>query len=144
MTGLPLSSALKATSALLFIVCTVVAVVLVVIVVVVAVVVVVVVVVGNCRSAPTILGQMANPLAITAIVVGTRTFMIVIHLDQEVWTPAYGFLSYALRCIIWGNPFPDILLRKSWVSLAGIILEHIKVVAEVVDYRATTSCTLDL
>ncbi|GJU41093.1 hypothetical protein Tco_1194050 [Tanacetum coccineum] len=55
-----LSSALIATVALLIIV------VVVAVVVVVVVVVVVIVVVGICRSASTILGQMANPLAVIA------------------------------------------------------------------------------
>ncbi|GKF60412.1 hypothetical protein Tco_0177198 [Tanacetum coccineum] len=63
-----LSSALKATIALLIVVVivTVVVVVVVVTVVVVVVTVVVVVVIGICRSAPTILGQMTNPLAVIA------------------------------------------------------------------------------
>ncbi|GKG36592.1 hypothetical protein Tco_0444270, partial [Tanacetum coccineum] len=64
-----LSSALKATIALLIMV----------VVVTVVVVVVTVVVVGICRSAPTILGQMTNPLAVIAPR-WTRTFMIVITL----------------------------------------------------------------
>ncbi|GJR59035.1 hypothetical protein Tco_1501197 [Tanacetum coccineum] len=55
-----------ATIALLIVVVVVTVVVVVVAVVVVVVTVVVVVVVGICRSAPTILGQMTNPLAIIA------------------------------------------------------------------------------
>ncbi|GJU15987.1 hypothetical protein Tco_1143953 [Tanacetum coccineum] len=77
-----LSSALKATIALLIIV--------VVTVVVVVVAIVVVVVVG--RSDSTVLGRMANPLAVTTLG-WTRTFMIVITLGHRGLDPAYGFLS---------------------------------------------------
>ncbi|GKG57858.1 hypothetical protein Tco_0589469, partial [Tanacetum coccineum] len=68
------------------VVITVVVVVVVTVVVVVVVTVVVVVVVGICRSAPTILGQMTNPLAVI-VPRWTRTFMIVVTLGTQRFRP---------------------------------------------------------
>ncbi|GKF85182.1 hypothetical protein Tco_0250080 [Tanacetum coccineum] len=91
-----LSSALKATIALLIIV------VVTVVVVVVTVVVVIVVVVGRPDS--TVLGRMANSLAVTALG-WTRTFMIVITLGTQrfrpsVWFPVTIPCSVGLTCVL--------------------------------------------
>ncbi|GKG13017.1 hypothetical protein Tco_0349977, partial [Tanacetum coccineum] len=80
----------------------VVVVVTVVVVVVVTVVVVVVVVVGWPNS--TVLGRMANPLAVTALG-WTRTFMIVITLGTQrfrpgVWFPITIACSVGLTCVL--------------------------------------------
>ncbi|GKG25931.1 hypothetical protein Tco_0399077, partial [Tanacetum coccineum] len=98
-----LSSALIATVALLIIV------VAVVVVVVVAVVVVVVIVVVVGRPDSTVLGRMANPLAVTALG-WTRNFMIVITLGTQrfrpdVWFPVTIACSVGLACVL-----PHILL----------------------------------
>ncbi|GKD33543.1 hypothetical protein Tco_1249052, partial [Tanacetum coccineum] len=110
-----MSSALKATIALLIIV--VVAMVVVVVVVVVTVVVVVVVVVGRPDSI--VLGRMANPLAVTALG-WTRTFMIVITLGTQrfrpgVWFPVTIACSIGLACVL-----PLILLLLVLIALGKI------------------------
>ncbi|GJZ08368.1 hypothetical protein Tco_0542651, partial [Tanacetum coccineum] len=89
-----LSSALKATITLLIIV----------VVVTVVVVVVVVTVVVNGRPDSTVLGRMANLLAVTALG-WTRTFMIVITLGIQrfgpgVWFPVTIACSVGLACVL--------------------------------------------
>ncbi|GKF77155.1 hypothetical protein Tco_0229625, partial [Tanacetum coccineum] len=94
-----LSSTLKATIALLIIVVVVTVVVVVVVVAVVVVVVtVVVVVVVVSRADSTVLGRMANPLAVTALG-WTRTFMIVITLGTQRFRPGVWF-SVAIACSV--------------------------------------------
>ncbi|GKG33464.1 hypothetical protein Tco_0433623, partial [Tanacetum coccineum] len=93
-----LSSALKATIALLIIV----VVATVVVIVVVVVMVVVVVVIGRPDS--TVRGRMANPLAVTALG-WTRTFMIVITLGTQrfrpgVWFPVTIACGVSLACVL--------------------------------------------
>ncbi|GJS51880.1 hypothetical protein Tco_0625242 [Tanacetum coccineum] len=90
-----LSSALKATIALLFIVIVVVVVVTIVVVtiVVVVVVTVVVVVVGIGMSAPTILSQMTNPLAVIAPRPGLCSASYSIGFDYS-WKDPHSFFSF--------------------------------------------------